>query len=58
MPGTVLRPSENKTQPLPSQRYRAGPRGWPWVPITADSTSSCQQGTDYCFYMSLLFISC
>lgn len=58
MPGTVLRPSENKTQPLPSQRYRVGPWGWLWVPITADSTSSSQQGIDYCFYMSLLFFSC
>ena len=28
------------------------------MPITSDSTSSSQQGTDYCFYLSLLFFSC
>lgn len=59
MPGTVLRPSENKNQTLPSQKAVSRALGVDVdVPITSDSTSSSQQGTDYCFYMSLLFFSC
>lgn len=42
MPGTVLRPSENKTKPLPSQKAVSRALGVDVdVPITSDSICHC-----------------
>lgn len=55
MPGTVLRPGENKTQTLPHRGTQQGPRGGRGCPSQQIPPVPLSKGTEYCFHMSLLF---